>query len=73
MNKACVLNITIAEEKYCVSFYWNTLKFSNGKDHCLKEKITACSVYSHLTTKSQCFVTNSLSKIKGCCCMLRQN
>ena len=57
-----MLNVTIAEEKYCVSFGWNVLDFSNGEDHYFKEKITACSIYSHLTTESQCFVTNSLSK-----------
>jgi hypothetical protein len=41
----------------------NTLNFGNDGDHCLKEKITAWSIYSHVTTESQCFVTNSLSSM----------
>lgn len=63
MNKSmCVLNITIAREKYFVSFDWNTLNFSNGEDYCFKEKIMACINFSYLTIESQCFIT-SLTKM----------
>lgn len=58
-----MLNITIAEEKYFVSFDWNTLNVSNSEDHCFKKKITARRIYSQLTINNQCFTTNSLGKI----------
>lgn len=62
-TKACVSTIAIAEEKYFVSFDWNTLNFSDGEACCFKEELTAWKVYSHLTTERQRCVTNSLSKM----------
>lgn len=62
MKKSVCVKHYHSEEKYCVSFGWNVLNFSNGEDHCFKENITACNIYSRLTIESQCFVTNSLSK-----------
>lgn len=62
MNKSmCVKHYHCRRKIF--SFDWNTLNFTNGGDHCFTEKITACSIFFTSDNESQCFVTNSLSKM----------